>query len=141
MTTVFVLQHAYTVGDRDEVKMIGVYASITDAEVAVERLRDLPGFDQHPDGFHIDAYRIGEDHWREGFATLATIMVSILDEGTEVWRPVHAEILSAGRYRIVSVPDADEKWAFGSGAVVLCEERTFEGTPHLVAVSLAGDAA
>src|SRR5438093_814646 len=33
---------------------------------------------------------------------LATIMIPLLNEGVEVWRPVQAEQLPGGRYRIVS---------------------------------------
>ena len=60
-----------------------------------------------------------------------------------MWRPVHAEVLPHGRYRIVTEnSDAeDERWAFGTGAVVLCEERQLEGESASVAVAVADAAA
>lgn len=143
MNSVFVVQHSYEVADRDEVKLIGVYRSRSDAEAAVARLATRPGFREHTSGFHIDEYRIGKDHWAEGFASLVTVMVPLLDEGVDVWRPVHAEVLPHGRYRIVtenSEPE-DERWAFSTGEVVLCEERELEGQSALVAIALAHDTA
>ena len=60
--------------------MIGVYESQIAAEAAVLRLAHQPGFRDHPEirnpgtddrenGFYIDEYQIGEDHWKEGFVT------------------------------------------------------------------------
>ena len=80
MTTVFVVQHAHSLPDgSDDVKLIGVYATREDALEAIGRLAHQPGFADHPEicdpsnsaeqGFHIDAYEIGKDHWQEGFVT------------------------------------------------------------------------
>src|SRR5687767_1892191 len=113
MASVFIVQHSYEVGDRDDEKLIGVYVSRSDAEAAIVRLANRPGFREHPSGFHIDEYQIGKDHWVEGFSSFVTVMVPLLDEGVDVWRPVHAEILPHGRYRIVTEntdPD-NERWA------------------------------
>ena len=139
MAEVFVLQHEYEVEGRDETKLVGVYSSRSAAEAAVARLVEQPGFSRYPDGFSIDAYSLDRDHWTEGFSTLVPVLVELLDEGTRVWRPVHAEQLADGSYRIVTEnPDPeDEDWEFPTGSVVLCEERTFEGELHLVAVALA----
>jgi hypothetical protein len=73
MVSVFVVQHSYEVGDRDEVKLIGVYGSRSDAEAAIVRLASRLGFRDHPSGFHIDEYQIGKDHWVEGFSSLVTV--------------------------------------------------------------------
>ncbi len=55
-----------------------------------------------------------------------TILVSLLDEGTAVWRPVDAEHLRDDIYRIVGSPaDETEKWQFAPGSVVRCREHTF----------------
>jgi hypothetical protein len=76
--SVFVVQHLHILEHEEEdVKMIGVYASRGDAEDAVNRLVQMPGFNDFPEivdecsrsGFFIEEYRIGEDHWREGFVT------------------------------------------------------------------------
>jgi hypothetical protein len=75
--------------------------------------------------------------------TLVTIMMPLLDEAVDVWRPVHAEALPDSTYRIVSENSdpEDEHWAFTTGQLVLCKERAFEGGKYLVPVSLAGDVA
>ena len=35
------------------------------------RLGHLPGFVDAPDGFHIDEYRVDQDHWAEGYVVAA----------------------------------------------------------------------
>ncbi len=67
----FVVQHEHNLGGNvDDVKFIGLYRTWQDAEAAIERARLQPGFREHPDGFSIDFYAFGEDHWREGFVTV-----------------------------------------------------------------------
>jgi hypothetical protein len=79
MASVFLLQHCRV--DEfacDNIKVVGIYSSRQEAEGAVERLRSLPGFRDHPhiidalsdeegSGFTIDDYWIDEDNWVEGF--------------------------------------------------------------------------
>ena len=68
---VFVLQHVHELSDGEEdVKMIGVYSTHEQAELAVVRSRTLPGFHDAPDGFCIDRYVLDEDHWTEGYVTV-----------------------------------------------------------------------
>ncbi len=68
---VYVLQHIHTFGDADEdVKLIGVYSTNDRANEAIQRLKKLPGFQDLPDGFSIDRYRIDVDHWTEGYLTI-----------------------------------------------------------------------
>jgi hypothetical protein len=136
MSTVFVVQHSYEDGEHEEMKFIGVYASIADAEAAVARLRDLPGFRNHRDAFTINAYELGQDHWTEGFVSFATIMVPLLGESVDAWRPVEAEMLPDDQYLIVSRNgDADERLAFNVGQIVRCESRIINGERCLVAVA------
>ncbi len=72
MEHVFLVQHEHELpGYRDEVKLIGVYATQEDADEAVERLKQHVGFRDHPDGFSVDKYEIGKDHWTEGFVTVS----------------------------------------------------------------------
>ncbi len=72
MASVFVVQHVHTrEGDVEDVKFIGVYSSRAKADAAVARLSRLPGFCDAPDGFHIDEYRLDQDHWAEGYVTVA----------------------------------------------------------------------
>lgn len=68
MTDVYVLHHARELEDGSEdVKLIGVYASLAAAQMAITRLKRQPGFRDTPDGFHIDKYPLDKDHWEEGF--------------------------------------------------------------------------
>jgi hypothetical protein len=68
LTSVFVVQHVARANEPDEdVKFIGVYSTRERAIAATSRLRPLPGFRDGLDGFHIDEYRLDEDHWAEGF--------------------------------------------------------------------------
>ena len=68
---VYILQHEHEVGDASDAKLIGVYGTPFDAAAARDRLSTAPGFRDHRDGFSIDAYELGEDHWAEGFHTEA----------------------------------------------------------------------
>lgn len=56
-----------------------------------------------------------------------TIYMPLLEEGTEVWRPVEAEPLESGLYLVMGpVPD-DEIWRFPPGTVVRCELLNLAG--------------
>jgi hypothetical protein len=71
MASVFVLRHVHTRADGvEDVKFIGVYSSREKAQAAVTRLVRLPGFVDAPAGFHIDEYRVDQDHWAEGYAVV-----------------------------------------------------------------------
>ena len=82
MKQVFVVQHVHTLPDGSEdVKLIGVYSSAMSAHVAVNRLKQQPGFREYPDmvdpsmesgeqGFHVSAMTLDKDHWAEGYITL-----------------------------------------------------------------------
>jgi hypothetical protein len=72
MTKVYVLQHAHeSESGAEDVKFIGVYSSAANAQAAIARLRQAPGFADAPAGFHIDEYQLDQDQWVEGYATLA----------------------------------------------------------------------
>jgi hypothetical protein len=72
MASVFVIQHVHTQKDGTEyVKFIGVYSTRENAQVAVARLCRVPGFVDVPDGFCIDEYRVDQDNWVEGYATVS----------------------------------------------------------------------
>lgn len=51
------------------------------------------------------------------------IYVHLLDEGVDAWRPVKAELLRTGVYRIVGqIYDREvESWQFEPGDEVVCE--------------------
>ena len=62
------------------------------------------------------------------------IYVALLDEGTDVWRPVQARMVDAETYEIMEATPAAESWQFRAGARVRCRARTFsDGESHLVA--------
>jgi hypothetical protein len=69
----------------------------------------------------------------------STIYVSLVNEGTDVWRPVSAEQLREHVYRIVSVnhDPEDEEWQFQTGDIVRCRTQVFSGgETGLVAVEV-----
>ncbi len=70
----------------------------------------------------------------------ATVFVRLLDEGTDVWRPVTARRLGENTYRITeeAVPE-DEAWSFQPGDVVVVEPRSGEDgvVSQLIAVARA----
>ena len=52
------------------------------------------------------------------------VHVRLLGEGTDVWRPVRAHRLAAGKYELCSDPaPEDETWEFAPGSHVKVEER------------------
>ena len=80
--SVFIVQHIHVhEHGAEDLKLIGVYESRKAAEQAVERLARQPGFrdwpciidplqDDEERGFYIDEYKVGEDHWTEGYVTV-----------------------------------------------------------------------
>ena len=74
---------------------------------------------------------------KENLSHKTTIFISLMDEGVEVWRPVEAEMIEDGIYRILSTIDdpGDETWQFEYGMIVRCEYKRFsDGATKLVAV-------
>jgi hypothetical protein len=68
------------------------------------------------------------------------IYVRLLDEGTEVYRPVPATKLGPSVYKISShaaYDTSDESWEFQPGSTVVVEERLLSGKKTLVATMLA----
>ena len=55
-----------------------------------------------------------------------TIFVYLLDEGTDCWRPVEAEDLNNGTFRIISENSEDENWQFEPGDIVSCMTKRFQ---------------
>lgn len=75
MQTVYLLWHRFESRNSKEedleerAKLIGVYTDEEEARRAVERVKDQPGFIDHPDGFVVDCYELNKDSWAEGFFT------------------------------------------------------------------------
>ena len=69
---------------------------------------------------------------------MTTLYMPLLNEGTDVWRPVAATAVSAETYRIEGDVPEDEEWAFPPDAVVRCVAKTFsDGQAGLTAIALA----
>ena len=69
---VYVLQHVHGLEDgTEDVKFIGVYCSRENAEAAITRLAQAPGFSDAVAGFHIDDYQVDKDQWVEGYSAIA----------------------------------------------------------------------
>ncbi len=68
---------------------------------------------------------------------MVEIYVALLNEGTAVWRPVKAEQISEGVFRILPENDYDpsiEDWEFLPGTIVQCEFKKLNSGAALVAV-------
>ncbi len=61
--TVYLLWH--TDSYKDE-KLIGVYATTSDASLAIKRFKEKPGFSEGGE-FEIAEYELNKDHWTSGF--------------------------------------------------------------------------
>jgi hypothetical protein len=72
--------------------------------------------------------------------TDTVVYVRLLDEGTDVWRPVAASVLSDGVFQLAA-PDYDpetENWEFPPTAKVTCAAREFaDGKERLVVIGYA----
>jgi homoserine kinase type II len=66
----FVLHHVRDPEGDADAKLLGVYSTRVDAELAVGRFLARPGFVDYPDGFIIDQFTVDEDHWVDGFFTV-----------------------------------------------------------------------
>jgi hypothetical protein len=67
----FLVWHMQEFSDGSESnKLIGVYESRLAAEEAIARVGSQPGFVDTPEGFLIDEYELGKDHWAEGFVSI-----------------------------------------------------------------------
>jgi hypothetical protein len=64
---------------------------------------------------------------------IETIYVELLREGTQCWRPVHAEQLGNELYRIIDAMPEDEAWAFAPGETVKCKMHRFANGDGLLA--------
>lgn len=136
MEHVFLLHHVREDDEfREDAKLIGVYRSKLLAEEAITRLSLQPGFSDYPQGFEIGKMRLDHDHWEEGFVRLIGVLMPLEDEGTDMWRPVQAQLLSSDRFEIIGPMPADEHWRYQPGSIVRCEVQQREDGEALVAVA------
>jgi len=71
MDSVFILWHVHEISDNQEdEKLIGVYRTEADAQAAIVRVQNKPGFKDTFSGFQIVVYELNKDHWTDGYATV-----------------------------------------------------------------------
>lgn len=64
---------------------------------------------------------------------MVKMYMPLLNESTEVWRPVEVTPVYGAAYRVEGPMPADEEWAFAPGTFVNCRWRTFaDGDQRLV---------
>lgn len=130
MKSVFVLQHEHEWCGRDEVKFIGAYATHAEAEAAIERLRAQPGFCYRPEGFAIDEYELGKDHWDDGFIVMSQILLPSLAN------PGHFQFAGAHWMPgdLYQIADDAEGTDYAVGDIVRCVEKSVPGHGHAALV-------
>lgn len=123
---VFLLWHGDDIhDDTPDAKLLGVYSTEDRALDRIARCRDVPGFTENADEFHISRFEVDGDDWPEGYKIVEVVNVELLDEGVQVWRPVVAEVVAGGLHRLTP-GRGGEVWAFPPGSVVRCERRGTE---------------
>lgn len=120
MKTVFILHHSYERDGCEETKLIGVYSTKKEAELAINRLKDKNGFKYRPDAFEISKYKINQDNWIEGFASVTTINIKNKDNK---WIAVDAECLPNNQYQILEFYNNKSLGEFKNLDIVECEEK------------------
>jgi hypothetical protein len=67
------------------------------------------------------------------------VFVALLEEGTDVWRPVQARPLGSGEFELLGIVPTGETWQFPPGTLVKCKAKSLaDGTVALVAYEAAG---
>jgi hypothetical protein len=62
--SVYLLWH---IDEFDDEKLIGVYRTEGDADAAIKRVKEMPGFMHEGGKFQCAKYELDQDHWRQGF--------------------------------------------------------------------------
>jgi hypothetical protein len=66
---VYLVWHTHKTKESEDTKLIGVYSSESQADDAVARARQKPGFRDLPEGFCIAKYVLDKDEWTDGYVT------------------------------------------------------------------------
>lgn len=70
---------------------------------------------------------------------MVVLYIALLDEGADSWRPVAAEDLGSGLFRLVGAVPEGEVWKYQPGEVVNARELVFaDGERGLVAIRVGG---
>jgi len=124
---VFLLWHGDDIhDDTPDAILLGAYSTEDRALDRIARCRDVPGFTENADDFHISELEVDRDDWPEGYKIVEVVNVELLDEGVQVWRPVVAEVVAGGLHHLTPEAPGGEFWAFPPGSVVRCERRGTE---------------
>ncbi len=68
MTSVWLLWFEQERADEEDTELlIGVYRTEENAQAALERVKDQPGFRDFPEGLQAHEYVLDQDHWTQGF--------------------------------------------------------------------------
>ena len=88
-------------------------------------------------GRYLFGQALGRMLHQQSAESLTTIYMPLLNEGTDVWRPVEAMKIGNLGYMVTENAPPDEEWAFQPGLILQCEERRLDGATELVAVAKA----
>lgn len=66
---VFIVEHTREDDDSSDTKFCGVFSTLENAESAVARLLECPGFRDYREGFEIHKLVVDQVHWQEGFVS------------------------------------------------------------------------
>lgn len=81
----------------------------------------------------------GDAPGRERLIPMVVLYIALLDEDVDCWRPVAAEDLGSGLFRLAGAVPEGEVWEYQPGEVVNALERVFaDGEKGLVAIRLGG---
>lgn len=68
MKSVYLLQHVHELPNGvEDVKVIGVFKTESDAEKMIDFLSDKVGFSSASQGFSVDKYELNKGFWLDGF--------------------------------------------------------------------------
>ena len=121
---VYVLIHEYEWCGRDETKYIGAFASEAEAEAAIEKLKEQPGFCHFPDDFEIYESTLGKLDWQEGFCILLAVFVPSISDPQKKYM-VEASWHPDDICELVDLYDEDtdiNDYMFKLGDYVKCDE-------------------
>jgi len=83
---------------------------------------------------NVNSYQLVIALERQSMDETCTVYVSLLDEGTDVWRPVEAIRIGENMWRLCGPIPEDETWQFQPNDVVKCEEKWLSDGLHFCAV-------
>ncbi len=72
--------------------------------------------------------------------SVETVYMPLVGDGVDVWRPVLAERLETGRYRVLGPMPETELWQFPPASIVQVEMRLLSEGEALVAVAAPQEA-